>query len=88
MVLKGERLGNERSSSRFGFDPGLRFSFSAGQKFSEAKKWQRPFTKGTTASPYSQNINSAGSFILLIFTRKVSTVTFSEGGIHPLPIEK
>ena len=29
---------------------------------------------------YSQNINSADSFILLIFTRKVSTATFSEGG--------
>ena len=38
VVLKGERLGNERSGSRSGFDPGLRFSFSAGQKFSEAKK--------------------------------------------------
>ena len=51
VVLKGERLGNERSGSRFGCDPGLRFSFSAGQKFAEAKKWQRPFTKGTTAAP-------------------------------------
>ena len=40
------------------FDTGLRFSFFlieiTGQKFNYAcQKWQRPFAKGTTASPSS-----------------------------------
>ena len=33
-------------------------------------------------------IDSPGSFILPFFTRKVSTVIFSEGGLRPLPIAK
>ena len=33
-------------------------------------------------------IDSPESFILPFFTRKVSTVIFSEGGLRPLPIAK
>ena len=44
--------------------------------------WERLRVRDLTSSffAYSQNIDSPESFILPFFTRKVSTVTFSEGG--------
>ena len=41
---------------------------------------QRPLDSKTRILAYSQNTDFPESFILPFFTRKVTTVTFSEGG--------
>ena len=46
VVLKGERLGNERSGSRFGFDPGLRFLSQRGKNFPRLKNGSDRLRKG------------------------------------------
>ena len=47
----GERLGCEESGFEAWFDPRLRFSFFFIKTLSITdQKWQRPFTKGTTAA--------------------------------------
>ena len=47
----GERLGYEESRFEAWFDPRLRFSFFFIKTLSiTGQKWQRPFTKGTTAA--------------------------------------